>query len=88
MRADTALLAGAFIGSVGITAVLIAIFHVPFLILFLPIVPLLFRRRRSAPLRRCTSCDWHTNDARYRYCPCDGAPLITDTLEGGDDDRR
>jgi|GEM_PF-1303164 len=86
MREDTALLAGAFTGSVVLTAVLIAIFRVPFLILFLPIVPLLFRRRRSAPLRRCTSCDWYTDDARYRYCPCDGAPLISD-VERGDGDR-
>ncbi len=83
MRADTALLAGTFIGSIALTIVLISRFHVPFLFVFLPIVPFLFRRRRHAPLvKRCTSCAWYTSDPRYRYCPCDGTPLVPDSPDG------
>ena len=79
MREDTALLAAAFIGSLVLTVTLIALFHVPFLFIFLPIVPFLFRRRHATPVKRCTSCGWYTSDSHYQYCPCDGTPLVTDT---------
>ncbi|MGZ4936656.1 MAG: hypothetical protein ACXV5D_06760 [Halobacteriota archaeon] len=79
MRTDTALFVAAFAGSIVLTVALIALFHVPFLFVFLPIVPFLFRRRHVPPVKRCTSCAWYTSDPRYRYCPCDGTPLVTDT---------
>ncbi|MGZ4902036.1 MAG: hypothetical protein ACXVI3_03100 [Halobacteriota archaeon] len=78
MRADTALLAAAVIGSLVLTVTLIALFHVPFLFIFFPIVPFLFRRQHAPPIKRCTSCAWYSSDLRHRYCPCDGTPLVTD----------
>lgn len=82
MRADTALVEGAFIGSIVLTVVLIALVHVPFLFVFLPIAPFLFRRRHASPVKRCASCAWYTSDLHYRYCPCDGTPLVTDARGG------
>jgi hypothetical protein len=49
------------------------------LFLFLPLVPLLFRRRgepESRPERRtCPACGFETRDPSFAYCPRDGTGL-------------
>jgi hypothetical protein len=80
MRADAALIAGAFVGSMALTVVLIVVLHIPLVLLFLPIIPFLLRPRRRTTVKRCASCGWQTDDPRHEYCPCDGSALVTDTI--------
>jgi hypothetical protein len=42
-----------------------------FLFLFIPVIPLLGRRRQ---VRRCPACGWET-EGEERFCPWDGSPL-------------
>jgi hypothetical protein len=81
MRAERGLLLGALIGSVVITIVAVLVFRIYFLFLFLPILPFLFRGKGGVrEVKRCTSCDWYTNEMRYNYCPCDGTPLTHERI--------
>jgi hypothetical protein len=76
MTSGRALLLGALIGSVAVTLVAVLVFRVYFLFLFLPILPFLFRSHsRVREVKRCTSCNWYTDDMNYNFCPCDGTPL-------------
>lgn len=49
--------------------------------LFVPFVPILFRRTagRSEPnVRTCPRCGFRTRDAEFEYCPRDGRRLEPD----------
>jgi hypothetical protein len=80
MRAYAALVAGAFVGSVLLSVILVAVLHIPIAFLLLPIIPFLLRPRRRSTVKRCASCEWQTDDPRYDYCPCDGSALVIDTI--------
>lgn len=44
--------------------------------LFLPFVPLLWRRGGDTPpVRECPRCGFSTRDPGFDYCPRDGSPL-------------
>ncbi|WP_423751148.1 hypothetical protein [Salinirarus marinus] len=46
--------------------------------LFVPFVPLLFRRGNEAeppPVRECPTCGFTTRNPSYDYCPRDGTDL-------------
>jgi hypothetical protein len=44
--------------------------------LFLPVLPLLWRRGRdSPPVRECPACGFDTRDPTFDHCPRDGTPL-------------
>jgi len=44
--------------------------------LFLPFVPLLWRRGgETPPVRECPTCGFRTRDPGFDYCPRDGSPL-------------
>ena len=73
---------GALIGSLVITIVVTLVFRVYFLFLFLPILPFLFRSKGGVrEVKRCTSCDFYTDEMHYNYCPCDGTPLTKERIE-------
>jgi len=81
MRSGRGLLLGALIGSIVITIVVALVFRVYFLFLFLPVLPFLFRSKGGVrEVKRCTSCDFYTDEMRYNYCPCDGTPLINERI--------
>lgn len=81
MRSRRGLLLGALIGSVVVTIVAVLVFRVYFLFLFLPILPFLFRGKGGVrEVKRCTSCDWHTDEMHYNYCPYDGTPLTHERI--------
>jgi len=59
-------------GSLGITAILMLLgFPFFFIFLFIPLIPLIRRRR---PVKRCPLCGWETSGSE-RFCPCDGTLL-------------
>jgi hypothetical protein len=64
--------------SVGLTLLGWLVFDTAFfaLFLFLPFLPILFRRRQDAePAKRCPKCGWSTTAADLDYCPRDGERL-------------
>ena len=60
-----------------ISLVVWEMFGFPFLFLFVPIVPFLFRRgSTTAPTpRQCPECGFTTRDPEFSYCPRDGTAL-------------
>jgi hypothetical protein len=71
-------LLGSLALSVGLTLLGWLVFDTAFfaLFLFLPFLPILFRRRRVAePAKRCPECGWSTTAADLNYCPRDGERL-------------
>lgn len=70
-----------------VTAIAWRYFGVGALFVFLPFVPVLFRRRGGDPdpdadvgnarsgVRRCPVCGYESRDADHAYCPRDGTRL-------------
>ncbi|WP_435346707.1 hypothetical protein [Haloarchaeobius sp. HRN-SO-5] len=68
-----------FLLSLLVSIVLWRYFGTVVFFLFVPFVPFLFRRGRSAAgterVRSCPTCGFRTTDDSYSYCPRDGTRL-------------
>lgn len=77
MASRTATAIGGILISILISVGAWVFFDFPFLFLFVPFVPFLFRRGRAKapPVARCPECGFSTRNPEFTYCPRDGSRL-------------
>lgn len=63
--------------SVAVSIVAWVVFDFPFLFLFVPFIPFLFRRGEAdrPTVHECPECGFTTRNPEFTYCPRDGTPL-------------
>lgn len=79
VKARTATAVAGLIGSLLLSAALWVYFDTFVFFLFVPFVPLLFRRssreRAETTVQECSVCGFRTTEDSYEYCPRDGTRL-------------
>lgn len=80
MASRTATAIAGLIVSVLVSVVAWVVFDFPFLFLFVPFIPFLFRRGTSdrPPVKECPECGFSTRNPEFSYCPRDGTHLDAD----------
>ncbi len=86
MPSRTATAIAGLLISVLVSLVAWVVFDFPFLFLFVPFIPFLFRRgkREEPPVRACPECGFTTRNRDFTYCPRDGTPLEGDQTKPTD----
>lgn len=69
------------LGSLALSVVAYVYFDTLLFFLFLPFVPLLFRRggdgrTETTSVKTCPACGYRTRDPEFSHCPRDGTSLI------------
>ncbi|MFB6166332.1 MAG: hypothetical protein ABEJ31_14320 [Haloarculaceae archaeon] len=78
VRSRTVTAVAGLVASIIVSALLWRYFHTFVFFLFVPFVPVLFRRAGSAdrpPVRECPTCGFRTRADEYEFCPRDGTRL-------------